>query len=218
MDKETGPEKKKRPDLSDKKDLLLHQYDVFLTAQTRIFTLSRYVYDNPASEIKERQKTLFLDDILSFSISARRLIELTSLKTFSNSKAKVKLQGVDANQRPARFWPSTQHIGFLIFMSKIVHAQYVRLFLERLDPLLLKLSGPLSKQDIWFYTMLEGKLTQQNRWNEYAFAPILVVRSDTDSRPHIVVVRDLIDASIIVMEKVIKVCSHSEIFLETDMR
>jgi hypothetical protein len=74
MEQEKKSERRERPNLSDSQDLVSHTYDMFLTSQTRIFTLSRYIYDGPASEIDIRLRTLFMEDILSFSISARRLI------------------------------------------------------------------------------------------------------------------------------------------------
>jgi hypothetical protein len=59
-----GSTKKQAPNLISKRDLILHSYDMFRTAQTRIFTLSRFSYEHKSTEIDRCQKMLFLDDML----------------------------------------------------------------------------------------------------------------------------------------------------------
>jgi hypothetical protein len=76
--------KKQEIDFASKRRSLLHTYDNLITAQTRIFTLANYVYSNIGGEVESRQEQLFLDDFLNFGISARRLIELSGVKSFAN--------------------------------------------------------------------------------------------------------------------------------------
>ena len=209
MDKEKERAAKGRPNLKAKKDLLLQQYDAFLTAQTRIFTLSRYIYGHPANEIGKRQETLFLDDILSFSISAGRLIELTALKSFSNNKAKVALQRFDRSEGFVKFGPSSvANIGFLALVNKVIHS----LFLHRLDDLLME------QQDVVARYELLTRTAAEDRWHKYAIRPVLMVRSDSENELYVVALKDLVGASALVMEKVIEVCSDFRIWLETDLR
>jgi hypothetical protein len=49
---------------------------------------------------------------------------------------------------------------------------------------------------------------------EFAIEPILVVKTDADRVPyHAVLLKDLMDASMIVMEKIVEVCFRSKIRL-----
>jgi hypothetical protein len=215
MEQEKKSERRERPNLSDSQGLVSHTYDMFLTSQTRIFTLSRYIYDGPASEIDIRLRTLFMEDILSFSISARRLIELIGLKSVSNNKAKIDLQYLDTSRATEAFLPTGNNIGFLSFANKAIHSQIRMLFLHRLD---YDRFGKHCDDDIASRYALWSQLHDRTRLNEnrekgFAHEPILVVKTDTDKIAYSVLLKDLVDASVIVMEKIVDVCCDSGIYL-----
>lgn len=106
-----------RPNLASRKDLIVHTYDSFLTSQARIFTLGHYTYHSESSEIETKQKLLFLDDLLTFAITARRLIELTGLRSFSNNQS-VGLYLLKRQQlEPALTRSSGPEIGFLTLVN-----------------------------------------------------------------------------------------------------
>src|SRR5262245_53174656 len=85
--------------IAAKKDLILHTYDAFLTAQTRLFTLAPSRGTNESDEISRKQELLLLDDLTAFAISARRLIELTRLKSFANG-VKIPFAYLDQREEP----------------------------------------------------------------------------------------------------------------------
>lgn len=201
-------------DLTSKKDLLLHTYDSFLTSQTRLFTLAHYSYQRPDSEIETKQNLLFLDDLLSFSITARRLIELTKLRSFSNHRY-VGRYYLDEREVPATIVRlKDKQIGFLTFINCIIHCHYVELITNRFD---FPRPPIRSEKDLFHYVELSGRISAEGRWNEYAISPSIAVVPDKHE-PFLVVLKDVVSVSCEVTEKIIEVCSDSKIFLELDYR
>jgi hypothetical protein len=173
------------------------------------------MYDHESSEIDTSQKILLLDDLLHFSISARRLIELTALKSFSNN-IPIVLQYFDDREVPVVIHPTRKHIGFLTLINTIIHAKFVELFRTRFDyAKYIPGKIPSNDDEIFRYIMLLKKIEDENRWNEYAVAPTVLIISD-NGRASIIVLKDLVKASAAVAEKIIEVCSASNISLEVD--
>jgi hypothetical protein len=90
--------KRNAPSLDHKKDLILHTYDSFLIAQTRLFVQACSNTESDSAEINRRRELLLLDDLTSFAIAARRLVELTGLKSFAN-RCMIPMVYLDRNER-----------------------------------------------------------------------------------------------------------------------
>jgi hypothetical protein len=208
--------KQEKPNLIGKRDLIMHTYDLLRTAQARIYTLAKSTYDYTSIEIDTTQKILFLDDVLQFSISARRLIELTYLKSFSNQQ-NIVLQHFDNRESPTILYPGKQKIGFLTLANSIIHGIYIDLFLSRFDIELFYGIRQRTEADKFAQYKLFEKLINENRWHEYAIEPAMLVKSDKEF-VGIVLLKDLVNASVDVVEKIIDVCSDSNIFLGADFR
>ena len=207
--------KKIEVDFATKKRSLLHTYDNFLVAQTRLFTLANYLYTNLGGEIEDKQEDLFFDDFLSFGIASRRLIELTGLKTFANH-VQIQEQVFDPNQSRFELSPSGKEIGFLTLANSIIHAKYVQLFRSRFDfwPY-VRQSNP--EKDVAAQYYLFEKVSRENRWSEYAIEVTVIVVSDTE-RFTMVKLRDVLNASSTVVERAVEKCGDFGIHLEMEFR
>jgi hypothetical protein len=91
--------KKAAPSLESRKDLILHTYDLFLISQTRLFVQARSNEGSDSNEINRRRELLLLDDLTGFAIAARRLVELTGLKSFAN-RCLVPMVYLDQAEEP----------------------------------------------------------------------------------------------------------------------
>lgn len=211
----TDGRKKNEIDFAAKRRSLLHTYDVFISAQTRIFTLANYKYSHVSGDVESQQEQLFFDDFLNFGISARRLIELAGVKSFANHVF-VPEQFFDSNVSLIKLSPVGTKIGFLALINCVVHAKYVRLLRSRFD------LWPYGQQvgdekDVWAQYKLFEKITREDRWQDYAIDVSVIVASDTD-RLTMVKLSDVIKASVEVIERVVQKCDGVGIYLEMDMR
>lgn len=207
--------KKQEIDFASKRRSLLHTYDNFVTAQTRIFTLANYVYSNVGGEVESRQEQLFLDDFLNFGISARRLIELSGVKSFANHVS-IKERRFNSRELPTDTLPVDTKIGFLAFVNFIVHAKYIQLIRSRMD-LFPYQRGAGQAKDAWALYQLYEKTDRENRWKDFAVDVSVIVISDTN-KLSIVALSDLIAASSEVLDRIISKCDQVGIHLEMDMR
>jgi hypothetical protein len=206
-----------RPNLAAKKELLLHTYDSFLEAQTRLSTLAHYSYRLDSSEIDTKQNLLFLDDLLIFAITARRLIELTQLRSFSNSQY-VRQYGIDRRENSVEIAPlKDARMGFLTVVNSIIHCSNIELLMNRLQLANLLRVSKMSEKDAFEYYKLVAKLCDEDRWSEYAIDPTIIVIPDKEE-PFMIVLKDLIAVSTDFSEKIADVCRESMIFLELDYR
>jgi hypothetical protein len=202
------------PNLADKKDLLLHTYDSFLVSQTRIFTLAYYVYQHQSMEIETRQKLLFLDDLLNFAITARRLIELTGLRSFSNARA-VGLYCWDRRETPIEISKlKNTNVGFLTVINSIIHCRYIELITNKFQTGTQRL---VNDNDLLHYYQTFEKICGEQRWHEYSVGPAIVVVPDK-AEPFMTLLKDIVSASNDVSEKIVDVCTDSKIFLELEYR
>jgi hypothetical protein len=120
------------PSLETKKDLILHTYDSFLVAQTRLFVQSRSNKESDSAEINRRRELLLLDDLTSFAIAARRLVELTGLKSFAN-RCMVPMVYLDQTEEPYRVMKLEKKIGFHTLMNRLIHASMIEHIHNMLD-------------------------------------------------------------------------------------
>jgi len=203
-----------RPNLAGKKDLLLHTYDSFLVSQTRIFTLAYYVYQHESMEIETRQKLLFLDDLLNFAITARRLMELTGLRSFSNA-CSVGLYYWNKSETPIEVSRiKNTKIGFLTVINSIIHCRYIELITNRFQ---IAPRSPVADNDLLHHYQIFEKICVEQRWHEYSVGPAIIVVPDK-GEPFMTILKDVITASNDVSEKIVDVCTDSKIFLELEYR
>lgn len=168
-------------------------------------------------ETDETQKILFLDDILQFSIATRRLIELTHLKSFSN-RTNIVVQYFDDRETPVVIYPSKKEIGLLTLVNCVIHAAFIELFRNRLDyEPYHRTSALKTDRDKFERYRLFAKLIDENRWHEYSIEPAMLVETDKKF-VGIVLLKDLVDASVVVAEKIVDACSDSKIFLGPEHR
>jgi hypothetical protein len=200
-------------DLSGKKELLIHAYDALLVSQTRLYTLGHSKYERPNNEIATRQKLLFLDDIVSLAINARRLIEMTGLKPFSNG-CKIPRCAFDEREVPTLVARTPQKIGFLSLINSIVHSRYIDLLMSRFD---FASTRPKTDKEAWLLYRLWEKIDNESRWPEYGIDPTIVIKPDQGDAL-MATLNDVIASSVTVSEKIIDVCGNSGIHLELDYR
>ena len=210
-------EKRARPNLEYKRELLLHSYDTLLVAQCRIATLASSTFQGFSTEIETRQKLLFFDEIVTFSINARRLLELTRLGPWANDRRVEALSFGEKDPGSGIAPPIKRQIGFLSLISNIVHCRHMELLTNRIR--FLSLHKDLSDENEFanlYYRLCE--IEQENRWSEYAIAPTLLILPDKKDEFFSVLLKDLVSASTMVSEKIVEVCQESKIFLELEYR
>jgi hypothetical protein len=203
--------KKAFPSLEGKKDLILHTYDSFLIAQTRLFVQAGSNKESDSAEINRRRELLLLDDLTSFAIAARRLVELTGLKSFAN-RCMVPMVYLDQTEEPYQIMKLDNRIGFHTLMNRLIHASII----EHIDNML---------DFVLFVTRPAREIREKIMWHRilnknYDHKPmeqLLFVSSD-EVNPVFFSLDDMIQQSIPVSEKIVDVCNDSKIFLELDMR
>lgn len=204
MKKPIGP-----PDLASKRDLILHTYDSFLVCQTRLLVQGLSPGQSVSDEINRRRGLLLLDDLIGFAIAARRLVELTALKSFSN-RQHILLAFPDTREEPYTVGKSSKFVGFHTLTNKIIHATTIEHFHEKQSFIeYFSLISPEEK--IARILRNVGRRKQQENIEQ-----LLLIASDQDV--YLVSITDLIAASISVADKVIEVCSSRQIYLELAYR
>jgi hypothetical protein len=209
----TGGQKESKVDLSGRRDLVLHTYDSFLISHTRIYTFAHSVYASKSSEIEKRQRLLFFEDLLNFSITARRLIELTKIRNIADNEL-VPLQMVDRTEAKALLVPSKETVSFWRMINSVIHCKNILLITNRLDFMDLPAK---TEQDMWRLYLLRESIRVKDRWAEFSVDPTVVVEPDR-SRMIGIRLRDLVYSASSIAEQVSEVCSASGIFLEFDYR
>jgi hypothetical protein len=121
------------PSLEYKKDLILHTYDSFLIVQTRLFVQGCSNKESDSAEINRRRELLLLDDLTSFAIAARRLVELTGLKAFAN-RCMIPMVYLDRNEEPYQVMKfKDKAVGFHTLMNRLIHASIIEHIHNMLD-------------------------------------------------------------------------------------
>lgn len=199
------------PSLSHKKDLILHSYDSFLIAQTRLFVQSTSDEKSDSAEIDRRRELLLLDDLTNFAIAARRIIELMGLKSFANRRT-IPLVYLDQSEEPYRVMKAKTTIGFLTLMSRLIHSSYIEHIDSKLD-FVLFLAPPaqdVRERIVW------NRIARKDKQHE-PIEQLLFVSSE-ESDPVLISIKDMIQASVEVADRVISMCADQKIFLELDFR
>ena len=199
------------PSLETKKDLILHTYDLFLVAQTRLFVQSRSNKELDSAEINRRRELLLLDDLTSFAIAARRLVELTGLKSFAN-RCMVPMVYLDQTEEPYRVMKLEKKIGFHTLMNRLIHASMIEHIHNMLDFVLFVTRPAKEIRD----KILWNRILKRNHDHDH-MEQLLFVSSD-EANPVFFSLSNMIQQSISVADKIVDVSSGHKIFLELDMR
>ena len=204
--------RKKAPaKLNFRRDLIFHAYDSFLTAQTRIFTLANSTYNYQSAEIRDKQTILLLDDLVQFSIAARRLFDLTDLKDFSQG-LEVPLAIFENYSEPKEIIRTGKTVGFRRIVNTIVHSKDIYFFHDRIE-----VACHFRKIDmVALYGLIE-RICRENRWAEYSLEPTIFVVSDVGA-PLMVCLSDFISASTTAADKIVSACADAGFFLELEYR
>jgi len=75
---------------------------------------------------------LLLDDLTGFAIAARRLVELTGLKSFAN-RCMVPMVFLDQTEEPYQVKKLDNKIGFHTLMNRLIHASTIEHIRNMLD-------------------------------------------------------------------------------------
>jgi hypothetical protein len=203
---------KSPPSLDHKRDLIIHTYDSFLIAQTRLCIQATSNEESDSPEINRRRELLLLDDLIGFAIAARRLIELTSLKSFAN-RCMVPLVCLDQSEEPYCVMKSkTNDIGFHSLMNRLIHASTIEHINNKLDFVLFFTQPAKEIRDkiMWDRILHKGKKREP-------IEQLLFISSDNGD-PVLISIKDLILQSTKVSDKVIDTCNGQKIFLELSLR
>jgi hypothetical protein len=202
--------RKTPPSLLHKKDLILHTFDLFLVTQTRLFVQATSNDESESIEVNRRRELLLLDDIMGFAITARRLIELSSLKSFAN-RCMVPLAFLDQREEPYQVMKLDEKIGFHTLMNRLIHASIIEHIHNKLDLVLFvtRPSKEIRERIVW-----NRILKNQKR------EPIeqLLFVSSEEMNPVMISISDMIRQSIAVADKIVDLCNSQKIFLELSMR
>ncbi len=196
--------------LAGKKDLIFHTYDSFLTAQTRLFSRATSHERSKSEELVRRSELLFLDDLIAFSISARRLLELTKLKSYAN-KFTIAYAFLDNTEEPYVVGKSNRKtIGFLTLVNRIIHASMI---VHYDDMLSCKLAF-MKLDEKTRHKIIFNELPKTHRKH---FEQLLFIASDAND-PVLISLLDTINVSIAIAEKIVDTCAQQHIFLELSLR
>jgi len=160
-------------------------------------------------EIVRRSELLLLDDLISFAIAARRLVELTKLKSHAN-KYSISLAFLNPSEKPFVVTKLDKKIGFLTLVNRIIHASMIRHFDSNSSLQLAFIKLDIAAQ---YQTFLE-------RYEEHEgkpFEQLLLIASD-DADAAMVSLLDIINASIKISDKIVETCARDKIFLELSLR
>jgi hypothetical protein len=111
-----------RPGLASRKTLLIHNYELFLDRQTRLFATANSKAYCLSLDISEKRELLLLDDLTIFAISGRRLLDLCGLVSSANT---VKLEPVVFDSASVSFLHvEAKSIGFETLLNRLLHLSY----------------------------------------------------------------------------------------------
>lgn len=200
------------PNLSVKKDLILHTYDSFLVTQTRLFVQACSNKQSASSEINRRRELLLLDDLIGFAISSRRLVELTGLKSFAN-RCTIQMAFLDRTEEPYQVMKfKDKTIGFHTLMNRLIHASIIEHIHNILDlALFIERPSREIRERIFWNRIGKGNIDHK------PMEQLLFVSTE-NMNPVFISLEDMITQSMSVADKVVEVCSNSKIYLEMDMR
>lgn len=194
-----------------KRELIMHAYDSYLTALTRMFTLAHSTYNYLSAEVGSKQTILLLDDLVQLSIAVRRLFDLTNLKAFSN-ELEVQLSFFENMSEPREIIRIDKTVSFRRIVNAVVHSREIYFFHDRLTA-----ASHFRKLDPVIVYRIAERASREGRWAEYSLEPNLFVVPDVGP-PLMFCLSDFVSASIKAGEKIVDVCADSTIFLELEYR
>jgi hypothetical protein len=204
--------KHNRPTLKLKQELLRHSYDLFLMSQTRLYVQAQATaHRSESEEIDRRRELLLLDDLVTFAIAVRRLIEMTGLKSFANGH-QVRFAYLDRDEEPYVIAKSQKGIGFHTLMNRLVHANSIEHFSNK-EQLSFFLFPPAINRDVALYRAIVARKSESG-----SIEQLLMIANDDEEVAVLISIKDMIGKSIEVAEKILEVCSDEDINLDLTSR
>jgi hypothetical protein len=192
-----------RPGLAIRKNLLIHNYDLFLERQARLFATANSKALFASSDIHEKRNLLLLDDLTIFAIAGRRLLDLCGLKTAAN---KHKISPVRYNRDGTIYHYDVEAIGFVTLLNRLIHMSYFM----RFDSL----------RTIRAYIGIKGDdkilLDPEEQKKDMIDCAFLIM--DSDNVAGLYMLKDVIEASVDVSEKIVSACETANIYLDYSFR
>jgi len=197
-------EKTGKPGLVDKKNLLVHNYDLFLEKQVRLFCAAAPNIGYISSEISAKFDTLILDDLIIFAISCRRLIELCGLRSASNS-FKIAPLRFDPTMKDYCFERMQKEaIGFATLCNNIIHmANFTYINDWRL---IRKIARSEKMHELLNFDQNAGKM------------PLCFLLSDEKKNSAYYALKDIVETSVEIAEKIVETCANAGVYLELEYR
>lgn len=189
-------------------ELIKHAYDGAVEKMARLAAFSAYRRGMLSSDVEGRQEAFALDDLIGFSILARRLV--VSVDAVENAKRTklVKLRVVDDGKSLS--FADSGKISMWDFLGVIVHSEDIRIFTNELS--IHAAAGALT-----FDQLLERMLSSDNGLGGKIITPKIYVRSDRSGA--LVDLKEFIVAfDKDILQALVEGCAEHKIFLESDYR
>jgi hypothetical protein len=178
---------------------------LFLERQTRLFATANSKALCGSNDIDAKRELLLLDDLTIFAIAARRLLDLCGLNSSAN---KFKIAPVRYNNEGVPVRIAGEAIGFETLLNRLIHMSYFEYFdsLHR-----LKILSGIKVEHRDLYSLDRSKL--ENDLIEGVFFV-----EDTNSSPGLYLLKDLIEVSVEVAEKITDTCERADVILDYFVR
>jgi len=118
--------KSKKPKLYVSRELAKHAFGEVITRAARLASFGASDKLVVESDISEKQNLLALDDLLIFSIQARRLIDSAEMSKTARS-VMVPLWSCVLEQDLYRYFESNRTINFWKFLNAVIHSADIQL-------------------------------------------------------------------------------------------
>jgi hypothetical protein len=197
--------KRSKPGLESKKTLLLHNYDLFLDRQTRLFATANSKALCESEDISTKRELLLLDDLTIFAIAARRLLDLCGLKSAAN---KFRIAPIRYGSDGKYTRVDEQTVGFETLLNRLIHMSYFQYF-DNFRHLKIFAGIKVSNRDLYYrnVTELERDLIDG----------VFLVQ-DTNNGSQLYLLKDLVDVSVKVAEKITDTCERADVILDYFVR
>ncbi|MEL3892655.1 hypothetical protein V6B08_20420 [Ferrovibrio sp. MS7] len=188
-------------------------YNTILDRLARLTSFANALESETEVDINERQKSLFVDDIIALAINARRFLSDLEM-TKASQKAHVPLLGFyfKQNYEDVDIYPSTKTIPISRILNIIIHHKELVIFRSKMDIVAKLIIRPRniesSELDSFFHIY---NITQKLRMQK--IKPIMSIQSDKPTMLVLQVSEFISVFSEAIFTKAIEHCEDHEIFL-----
>lgn len=192
--------------LKSKTIILLHNYDLFLERQARLFDAMNSSDEFASDDLEERRKLLLLDDLTIFAVAARRLMDITGTRSSCEKVKTPRLAVVEDENRITISELADNKLGFYTLCNRLVHMSNFELARDYRD---LYRFVPRSRTNDELYKIVTRRDER---------LPDFICMIEEGNASSEVRLRDIVLASIKAAEKITDVCSDSGVYLELSIR